>query len=195
MKVEFESAPWGKYTPNALVLEAQKILAQPLWAQAADAWKRTRDGAQKAGKIPPQGIQSTLNELVDDAMEKNGWEVEGGRCWKDGTWVRVTFRHVMSLGSDLVDAMVAHSKRGATQTCLIAANGSFLRQISPNEVNSLCSYEKFRELLFDLKGAVNFPLVLGKLIPSNPLPADLQAAVDKPRPRRKASVPRAEAPL
>ena len=59
-------------------------------------------------------------------------------------WLRITFRHQMSLGSDVVDALKVCRKGGMTEAAILAASDQFLDVISPNDARALVSYEKLR---------------------------------------------------
>jgi hypothetical protein len=58
--------------------------------------------------------------------------------------VRVTFRHQMSLGSDIIDAIRAHHRAGMELVAIMAASRAFLNVISPNDAAVLTSYEKLK---------------------------------------------------
>ena len=87
----------------------------------------------------------------------------------------------MSLGSDIIDALKVCRKEGMELAVILAAGTETLKTISPNDCNALVSFEKLRNEVFDLDGALDIPLVIGELIPSSTPP---QAIVDELRKER-----------
>ena len=104
MKVQLFAPPWGAPGMTAEGQEAVKILGNNVWADASTRFYAERDAKLRMGKRASKGMQATLNKLLVEKFEDEGWYADSGYFVKEDTWVRVTFRHQMSLGSDIVDA-------------------------------------------------------------------------------------------
>ena len=102
---------------------------------------------------------------------------------KDSTWVRVTFRHQMSLGSDIVDALKVCKKEGITLAIILAASRESLNIISPNDASALISFEKLQREIISLNGAMDIPLLIGELTPKSAASQVIDDALRKERPR------------
>ena len=185
MKLEYVRAPWTKAAISPRLEEVRQLLKGDIWRDAAVAFHDRKKEAQAKGKVGPQGIQRFLNDLIDETMEGAGWEGRDGRFRKDDTWVRITFRHQMSLEGDILEALRANKKEGAGQTAIIAASTDFLKLITPKDVHALCSFEKFRAKCLDLNGCLDFTLFIGRLDSGEALSSELMAVVRGPRPRGK----------
>lgn len=99
------------------------------------------------------------------------------------SWLRVTFRHQMSLGSDILDAIKVCKKEGMEQAIILAANKSTLQLISPNDANALVSFEKLQSEIWSLNGALDIPLIIGELSPFTSASEDIDNELRKNRPR------------
>ena len=185
MKLSLEAAPWTKVPPASQLGQVSLILGSDVWRQAAERYCEEKRAAQVSGIVGPMGVQPFLNAIIDDLMEENGWAGEDGRFTKDKVWVRVTFRHQMSLEADLLEALRVSKTEGINQTAVLAATNAFLGLISKNDARALCSYEKFRAECVKLDGALDFPLFIGKLEPHSRPGPDCQALLEGPRPRGK----------
>ena len=126
MKVRLESAPWVSAPPNMELEEACAILSDGVWREAAVAFYAERSARLKRGLSAPKGIQAELNRTIEARFRAASWDAMEGRFLKNSTWVRVTFRHQMSLGSDILDAARLHVKDGLSQVAILAAESSFL---------------------------------------------------------------------
>ncbi len=164
-------------------MEVASLLQEGVWRQAAVQYHREKTDALHAGKVGPQGVQSFLNRIIDERMDQNDWKGSEGRYRKEDAWVRVTFRHQMSLGADILDALYEHRREGASQTAIIAARNDFLKVISPNDWRVLCSYEKLKSACERLEGCLDFPIFIGRLEPFSDLPKDVAALLASQRPR------------
>lgn len=153
------------------------------WSEAATLYAAERSAKLGAGKRPPIGVQPSLNRVLSQQFEAAGWDGEGQRFLKGGVWLRVTFRHQMSLGSDIVDALKVIAKGDAQVAIIAAATTEFLRVISPNDYNALTSYEKIIAEVRDLEGALTAPVLIGRLRPASTLPPATASIVFGPRPR------------
>jgi hypothetical protein len=164
-------------------MEIVTTLQEGVWRQAATEYYEQKTKAVRSGKVGPQGVQSFLNKIIDERMEEFDWKGSQGRFRKDDAWVRITFRHQMSLEADMLDALVENKRQGATQTAIIAATNDFLKLISPNDWRALCSAEKLTSACQRLEGCLDFPIFIGRLEPFSDLPKEVDALVSAPRPR------------
>ena len=183
MKVRLVAPPWGKPNITKEIEEAVRILGDGVWADSSVRFYAERDAKVHAGKRAPKGMQATLNEVVEDKMLAKGWEGDLGYFFKGRTWVRITFRHQMSLGSDIIDAIKVCKKEGMELAVIMAANRETLKTISPNDAGALTSFEKLQSEIWSLDGAIDIPLLIGEL---SPLTAPSQLISDellKSRPR------------
>lgn len=92
-----------------------------------------------------------------------GWDGEAGYFFKNKIWIRITFRHQMSLESDIVDVIKACKKEGMEVAIILAANRKTLDWISPNDVSAIVSFEKLQNEILNLDGAIDIPLIIGEL--------------------------------
>lgn len=185
MRVTLLTAPWYEGQPTQALLEACDILGDDTWRDAAVGFYAERAARIRRGRSAPKGIQPELNKVIARRFEHAGWFGSDGRFAKDRTWVRVTFRHQMSLGSDILDAARLCAKEGYVQVAIIAAESTFLRTISPNDYGALVSFEKLRIAIAELQGVLEIPLFLGALSPQSVVPPDIAAELRKDRPRDK----------
>lgn len=165
--------------------EAIKILGDNLWADAATQFYAERDAKLRMGKRAAKGMQATLNKLLVERFERFDWYAEAGYFMKGSTWVRVTFRHQMSLGSDIVDAQKVCARSGINLAMILAADRSTLNVISPNDAAALVSFEKLQRAIIDLDGVIDIPLVYGKLTPHTHASraVENQLLIERPRDR------------
>jgi len=188
VQVGLLSAPWYEGPPTPELLEACAILGDDVWRDAAVGFYAERAARLRRGKTAPKGIQAELNRVIAKRFQEAGWVGEEGRFLSHRTWVRVTFRHQMSLGSDILDAARLAAREGCEQVAIIAAEADFLKVITPNDAAALVSFEKLRIAVAELQGVLTTPLYLGALSPSSTVPADIAAELRKVRKRDK-SVP------
>jgi hypothetical protein len=120
---------------------------------------------------------------LDAQFEAAGWDTNDGRYRKGEAWVRITFRHQMSLGSDFIDAIRLAKKDGVSHLVIAAASREFLEVISPNDAGALISFEKLVAQTAELNGAIDIPLFLGRLTPISELPPEVEDALLRQRPR------------
>jgi hypothetical protein len=182
MRAILENAPWiaGNHT---VMPEGLGDILLGSWAEAATDFYAVRLAKESNRAKAPKGVQPFINKVLDRRFLEAEWEGASGRYWRDGTWVRITFRHQMSLGSDLLDALKVCRKSGFDQAIILAADLPFLRTISPNDAGALTSYEKLRIELAELNGCIEFPLAIGRLQPKSSLPPRVAALVLRGRPR------------
>jgi hypothetical protein len=183
MKLALTPAPWVSTAPGPELLEAVEILGDGVWRAAAIDFFARREARLRAGQQAPKGIQPFLNDVVDARFARAGWEGASGRFRKHTTWVRVTFRHSMSLGSDFIDALKVVRKEHVDQAAICAATFDFLRLISPNDAAALVSYERLWTQTSELRGVIDIPLFIGELSPRSTVPSDVAEAIGGARPR------------
>ena len=183
MKAQLFAPPWGspRMTPEAN--EAIEILADDVWAEASTEFYAERDAKLRMGRRAAKGMQATLNRLLVRKFDERGWYADSGYFMKGDTWLRVTFRHQMSLGSDLIDAQKVCVKSGIKLAMILAADLETLRIISPNDANAIVSFEKLQSAVVDLDGVIDIPLVYGKLTPLTHASRAIENELQKERPR------------
>ena len=165
MKVELFAPPWGAPTMTAEGREVSEILSDDVWSEASTLFYAERDAKLQMGKRAAKGMQATLNKILIKKFSSRGWYAEAGYFIKESTWVRVTFRHQMSLGSDIVDAQKVCARSGIELAMILAADRETLKIISPNDAAALVSFEKVEREILDLNGVISIPLVYGRLTP------------------------------
>lgn len=182
MRVSFYPAPWHTFKPSDMLVGTSDVL-RGTWRDAATNYYAERATRVRAGKKAPKGIQPFLNRVIESRFLEGGWSGGDGRFWNGEVWIRLTFRHQMSIGSDILDALKVTRRFGVTQVAILAATRSFLELVSPNDAPGLSSFEKFRTEIADLVGCLDIPLFLGRLEPASALPANVASVVLAPRPR------------
>lgn len=183
MNVRLISAPWGAPPLNADIEEAIKIINDNIWRDASIRFYSERDSKQKMGKSAPKGMQKFLNNVLKERFNSCDWEGDSGYFFKNKTWIRVTFRHQMSLGSDIIDAIKVCKKEGMEVSIILAANKKTLDLISPNDATAIISFEKLQNEIMNLNGAIDIPLIIGELSPRTSASADINQELLKSRPR------------
>lgn len=183
MRVTLLPAPWYEEPPTQELLEACEILGDGTWREAAVGFYAERAARVRRGRSAPKGMQMELNKVVSGRLGDAGWAGADGRYAKEQTWVRVTFRHQMSLGSDILDAARLCAREGYVQAAILAAESGFLRVISPNDHHALVSFEKLRIAVAELQDVLDIPLFMGALSAQSTVPPDIAAELRKERPR------------
>lgn len=182
MILDLHRPTWAQHVPD---IDMDTVVS-PLrgsWAEAATLYAADRSAKLGAGKRPPIGVQPHLNKVLSERYREAGWDGHGQRFLKEGVWLRVTFRHQMSIGSDILDALKVLAKGHAQVAIIAAATTEFVRVISPNDVNVLTSFEKLVAEVRDLDGAVSAPVLIGRLRPLSNLPPATASVVHGHRPR------------
>lgn len=164
--------------PSFSTLEGSERLAtldyfEGVWADAAVDYAAEFMGKRAVGKSTPRGMQRHVNAAIHKRFHELGWEGVDGRYHKGDEWLRVSFRHSMSLGSDLLDAARMHFVEGFNKITLIAASESFLATISPADCKALCSADDYRAQVKLNEFALNIPLGIGTLEPVSVLSPDV----------------------
>jgi hypothetical protein len=169
-------APWHQGQPSPRLREAVELL-DGSWRVAAGEYYADRQAKLALGKPTPKGVQRFLNRVLDERFEAAGWEVHDGRYLVDRTWVRVTFRHQMSLGADLLDALKVAHNEDVGELAILAASAEALVIISPGDHRVLVSYEKLLPAVQDLDGCMDIPLFIGRLSLQSTLPNDVARVI------------------
>lgn len=183
MKTRLLAPPWCTPILTEETVEAINLIADDVWKDASIRFAAERDTKIKAGKSAPKGMQRYLNEVLVERFTSNGWEGDAGYFFKNKTWVRITFRHQMSLGSDFLDAIKVCKIEGMEQAIILAANRMTLKLISPNDAAAIVSFEKLENEVLSLNGAIDIPLLIGELTPSSSASKDINQELTKARPR------------
>ena len=181
MKTRLLAPPWTKPTLTDETSEALEIISSNVWKDASVRFSAERDAKIKAGKSAPKGMQRYLNEILVERFKYHGWDGDSGYFIKEKTWIRVTFRHQMSLGSDILDALKVCKKEGIEQAVILAANRKTLNIISPNDAAAIVSFEKLEKEILSLYGALDIPLLIGELTPLTSASKDVEAELKKER--------------
>lgn len=183
MNVRLVSAPWIKVKFNDELEEMIEIMNNNIWKESSIKFYSLRDSMMKAGKSAPKGMQKFINNVLEEHFKENGWYGNAGYFFKNKTWVRITFRHQMSLGSDIIDALKVCKKEGMEVAVILAANRKTLNLISPNDAAALVSFEKLENEIASLDGAIDIPLIIGELTPRTSASEDIRQELIKSRPR------------
>lgn len=177
------ASPWVKTQKTIETEEALELLKDDVWKDASILFAAERESKLKSKKSAPKGMQRYLNDIIVKRFTTNGWIGEAGYFFKGRTWVRITFRHQMSLGSDILDAIKVCKKEGMEQAVILAANKKTLDIISPNDANAIVSFEKLEREIISLNGALDIPLLYGELTPFSSASSDINGELRKARPR------------
>ncbi len=183
MKLKIVAAPWSVPSLTKEFQEAIEIIGDDVWKDASIRFYATREAKLNNGKPAPKGMQKFINELFDEKFEKAGWDGDSGYYFKNKTWIRITFRHQMSLGSDFINALKVCKKEGIELAVIIAANRETLNIISPNDAGALVSFEKLLNEMMTLDGVTDIPLMIGELTPLTQASQGINQEILKERPR------------
>lgn len=183
MKLKIIAAPWSTPKLTKEFQEAIEIIGDDLWKDASIKFYAAREAKVNNGKPAPKGMQKFINELLDEKFEAAGWDGDSGYYFKNKTWIRITFRHQMSLGSDFINALKVCKKEGVELAVIIAANRETLNIISPNDAGALVSFEKLLNEMMSLDGVVDIPLMVGELTPLTQASQGINKEILKERPR------------
>lgn len=164
MKVRLVRPSWYENEPTADTVEATKLL-DGVWREATNLFLIQRELRRELGKSEPLGVQAFLNDVISQRFFGAGWTGDEGRFSKGQTWVRITFRHQMSLGSDLYDAIRLPRAEDVKQCVILAADDDFLKVITPRDWRSLCSFSKLSAQIAQMDGSFSPPLIIGELKP------------------------------
>lgn len=183
MNVRLLAPPWCRPELTEEAKEAIEIIGDDIWKDASIRFYAERDTKLRAGKSAPKGMQRFLNEVLCEKFNSRHWDGDSGYFFKKDTWVRVTFRHQMSLGSDILDAIKVCKLEGMELAIILAANRKTLDIISPNDAAAIVSFEKLENEVLSLNGAIDIPLLIGELTPLTRASEDINRELKKGRPR------------
>lgn len=183
MQVRLLVPPWVKTELTEEAKEAIIIIGDDIWKESSVAFAAERELKARSGKSAPKGMQRYLNEVLIKRFSSYGWDGDAGYFFKDKTWVRVTFRHQMSLGSDILDAIKVCKLEKMDLAIILAANRKTLDVVSPNDAAAIVSFEKLEREILSLTGAIDVPLLIGELTPKTTASKDIDAELMKQRPR------------
>lgn len=161
MKVDFDP-----FEDNKLVLShlaEVKALMDGAWGSASDLFSARNHVRREQKRTLKVGKQSDLNEVLEERFQERGWQGSDGRYFKDSTWIRISFRHSMSLGSDFLEAFRVHKLERFQLISLMYADEDLLENIWPSGGQALCSYDKASAYWTQLHAVLEMPLVLGRL--------------------------------
>lgn len=183
MKLKIVNAPWCNPTLTEEFKEASEILADNVWREASIKFYAVREAKLNNSKSAPKGMQRYINEILDSKFAEAGWDGDGGCYFKNKTWIRITFRHQMSVGTDFLNAMKVCKREGVELAVIIAANKETLKIISPNDAAAIISFDKLLNEMVSLEGVIDIPLVIGELTPLTKAPEAVSKEILKERPR------------
>ena len=183
MKTKLFAPPWVETGLTEELKEAIEIIGQDVWKEASIRFSAEREIKLRAGKSAPKGMQRYLNEVLTERFSEKGWDGDSGYFFKNKTWIRITFRHQMSLGADILDAIKVCKIEDMELSVILAANKSTLTVVSPNDASALVSFEKLQSEVLSLNGAIDIPLFIGELTPLTTASTAINAELKKERPR------------
>lgn len=176
MRLRLVRPNWYQGEPTTEVSELVESL-DGVWRESANLFALETKLSANQGRSGPLGMQPFINEVINQRLEEKGWAGVDGRFSKNRTWIRVTFRHQMSLGSDFLDAIRLARAENYEQCIIVAADDEFLKIITPRDWRSICSFSKLSAQLAQLEGHFDTPLLIGELTPISSLSPDSQQLV------------------
>lgn len=162
MKVVLQRPVWYSADLTRESLEAVGLLSG-VWKEACLAFVATTKLRLANGRKPPMGIQPFINSAIDERFLAAGWDGRDSKFRKGNTLVLISFRHQMSLGSDLYSAVWLSKKEEIEQVLLLAGTLEFLRIVTPQDASSLTSFERYCSAISQMTGAFDPPLIIGGL--------------------------------
>jgi hypothetical protein len=177
MKAAIYPAPWTKKDLSSRAYELEEIL-DGSWREAASRYTAILNVRRNSNLKVPKGVQPFLNDVLDERFSEAGWDGKEGRFRKGNTWVRITFRHQMSLGSDFIDALRLSKQDGVRECILLACTSKFLEIVTPSDANSVISFEKMAREVQRLNGSLDINLFYGSLTASSKLPKDVHQVIN-----------------
>jgi len=164
--------------PPAPCLDGLNEALFGVWEGAALEYAAKYYAAEAVGKSPPKGVQAQINEQIEEKLTGRGWEGSDGRFVRGNTFLRITFRHQMSLGSDFMDALILANREGMECAVIAAAGLDFARKITPGDFNSIVTFEKLVPYYARAHSLFPIPLSIGELIPTSSLPSDIERLIN-----------------
>jgi hypothetical protein len=166
--------------PGHFLAGIQEALAG-VWAESANDYAAKYWAAEAAKKAPPKGVQAQINQVIEKKLRIEGWEGTDGRFVRNNTFLRVTFRHQMSLGSDFMDALMLAQREGIECAVIAAAALDFAKKITPRDFNSIVTFEKLVPYYTRVLPLFPIPLAIGELTPASVLAPDVERLINQRR--------------
>lgn len=176
MKVSIQRPTWYSDPLTDESLEAIGLL-DGVWRDACSNFSATCNMRLANGKKAPMGIQQFINNEIDERFQAAGWEGKDAKFRKAETWILISFRHQMSLGSDLYNALWLWKRGGVKQALLLAGTLDFLKVVTPLDAGSLTSFERYATAISQMNGAFNPPIIIGALEASSKLESSVAELV------------------
>jgi len=176
MNLRLVRPDWYQGEPTREVSELVECL-DGVWRESANLFALDTKLSLNQGRPGPLGMQPFINEVINQRLEEKGWTGVDGRFSKSRTWIRITFRHQMSLGSDFLDAFRLARAENYEQCIIVAADDEFLRVITPRDWRSICSFSKISAQMAQLEGYFDTPLLIGELTPISALNSEVEKLV------------------
>lgn len=161
LKIEFQSS--SSLIGEAPILSEVKKIVAGAWLSASDSFEASNDARKEHKKPPKVGKQAYLNKELESRFCDGGWQGLNGRFFKENTWIRFSFRHSMSLGSDFLEAFRVYKLEQFQTVCLMYADEELLREIWPSGGQALCSFEKANAYWAQLHTVIDMPLAIARL--------------------------------
>lgn len=177
MKATIYPAPWTKKVASPRADELEDIL-DGAWREAASRYSAILAIRQNSKSKIPKGVQRYLNDVLDERFSEAGWDGKEGRFRKGNTWVRITFRHQMSLGSDFIDALRLSKQDGVKECILLACTSKFLEIVTPSDAGSIVSFEKIAREVQRLSGSLDINLFYGSLSSKSKLSKEVHEVIN-----------------
>ena len=177
MKAVIYPAPWTKKELSSRAADLEEIL-EGTWREAASRYAAILNIRRQGNSKVPKGVQPFLNDVLNERFSEAGWDGKEGRFRKGNTWVRITFRHQMSLGSDFIDALRLSKQDGVKECILIACTSKFLEVITPSDASSVISFEKIAREVQRLNGSLSINLFYGSLSAKSKLSKEVHEVIN-----------------
>ena len=161
MKIDF--IPYGLDKSMDNPLSSLNSILTGTWEESNQIFQASNSARIAQNKKKKVGLQSDLNALITQKLIDAGWEGEEGRFFRDGSWIRISFRHYMSQGADLLEAYSVFKRENFKQIALIYGEDAFLKSVWPGGHSALCSYEKAVSMWSQYEEILPMPLILGKI--------------------------------
>lgn len=174
MKIDFRVA--GNVDDSLLGDISSSI--SDVWRLSATDYYARHTAAVALKKKVPLGMQKSINQNLNFELPRAGWDGKEGRFWKDNVWLRITFRHGMSIGSDFMDGLLLAYREGVKVAVIAAPSLAFAKLVTPNDGASLVTFEKLEEYFSRAHPLFQIPLVIGKLSEGGNLERDIQRFLD-----------------
>ena len=105
MKMCLHMPPWGTVEPTIELMEAISLMGDNVIERAFSEYDQESEMRKAEGKGPRPGKQSCVNKVLKEKFQNAGWDCGSSYFKKNGTWIRVSFRHYQTIGSDILEAM------------------------------------------------------------------------------------------